>query len=204
MLRIQPLAIVLVLAVFLIPASCNQEQNHLALTLDGKPYASAGQAAGLSDITNGTEIQIAMCVHPSEGALAAIDDEYCLSFVVASDFSDSLVTPASLRVVGKAAVVDPDPGVPHDYWPDFFVFVGDNGHAPEIRNAYMEHIQTGATWDGSQEQQLDGIIQLEQASKTECKGRVDIDIVGAFPPVTLDVVVHAHVSGSFTARLSGQ
>jgi len=200
---IQPLANLFVLAAFLIPASCDNQETHLALTLDGKPYAAADwQGAGLNDTIDPNEIEIGMCIHPSDGALAAVDDTYCLSFILARDSLDSLVTPASLRVAGTASVVDPDPGVPRDYLPGF-VFVGDVGHAPEVRRAYIEHKQLAASWDGNQQQQVDGILQLQHASKTQCQGRVDIDVVGALPPVTLDVVVHAHMSGSFTARPPG-
>ena len=65
----------------------------------------------------------------------------------------------------------------------------------------MNHRQTSATWAGVQTQHLDGTLVLEGASASEYRGTVDIDIVGALPPVDLNVERHAHLSGSFTAGL---
>ena len=187
-----------VVAALLMPASCSERAPFmLNLTLDGKAYASYYQQDGswFTSASSNT-LQIEMCVRSSDPALVAVGDGYCLAFVLAGNFSDTLVTPASLRVVGTAAVVDPSPGVPTTYSP-VFTFAGGAEHAPEIQSAYMRHDQSSASWDGDQQQQLDGILRVEHASKTELQVQVDIDVVGTLPPATFNTIVHAHMSGPF-------
>ena len=91
-----------------------QSPADLVLTLDGQPYRSNFQNGGLNSTADPTVVDIAMCVHPSVSSLAAVDDDYCQVFQVASDLFQTLAIPATLRVLGTASTVDSQPGVPTD------------------------------------------------------------------------------------------
>ena len=171
----------------------------LVLTLDGQPYRSNFQNGGLNSTADPTVVDIAMCVHPSVSGLAAVDDDYCQVFQVASDLFQTLAIPATLRVLGTASTVDSQPGVPTDGNP-VWTFAPETGHAPQVVAAFMEHRQNSATWDGVQTQHLDGTLVIGGAAASEYRGQVDVDVIGALPPVDLSVERHAHLSGSFTAR----
>jgi len=173
---------------------------HLALTVDGQPYPSNFQNSGLTIAS--TVVAITMCVHPSTSSLSAVDDEFCQTFDVASDLYQTLVTPANLRVLGTNSTAAGQPGAPSDANP-VWTYAPDADNAPEILAASMLHNQLSATWQGAETQHLDGTLVIEHASATEYDGHVDIDVVGAIPPVDLDVERHAHLSGTFTARPPG-
>ena len=192
------LAVVSIAAMF--TGGCDKPSPaDLVLTLDGQPYRSNFQSGGLNITSDPTVVEIAMCVHPSVSSLAAVDDDYCQSFQVASDLFQTLVIPATLRVLGTASTVDSRPGVPTDGNP-VWTFAPETGHAPQVLAAFMDHRQTSATWDGVQTQHLDGTLVIGGASAGEYRGQVDVDVIGALPPVDLNVERHAHLSGTFTAR----
>jgi hypothetical protein len=171
-----------VVALLLSVASCqNQQPAHLVLTLEGVRVPSSwqnGMKSGFGAI---------LCLFPNDPALKSVDDEYCFTFN-----SAPVPTPASIRVVGTNSGPK-------------FTFVPENGNAPEVQEAYMNHDQFGASWDSDQQQQqhVDGTVKIDYVGDHDCGGSLDIDVVGALPPKDLDVVIHAHLSGTFAVKDAG-
>ena len=174
-----------VVASLLSMASCQKQPAHLVLTLDGVRVPSSWQNGMKSGFG------VFLSFFPSDPALKSVDDEYSFTFQ-----SAPVPTPASIRVVGTNAGSK-------------FSFVPENGNTPEVQEAYMAHDQSSATWDGGQQQQeqqqqhVDGTVKIDYIGEHDCGGSLDIDVVGALPPTDLNVVIHAHLSGTFAVKDPG-
>jgi hypothetical protein len=188
------LACWLLLALPALVAACHEEGvGNLELTVDGALFPSQREAANIAG-TEDPELR-----HLVLGSTSNDDEWFTESFFVPRDLHQTLVTPATLRVVGTATTVDAQPGSPSSDAVEW-TYAADTDNAPEIHRAFMLHYQSPFMWDGVHVQRLDGTLVIERASEDELFGRIDLDVVGAVPPLDVDVERHAHVTGTFVAR----
>jgi len=187
------LACWLVLALLVPVAGCHDEGvANLALTVDGQLFPSERESATIAPRPDSGQRHLVL------GSVSS-GEWFTESFYLPRDLHQTLVTPATLRVLLTASTVDAPPGNPTNNAVEW-AFAADAGNAPEILGAFMLHYRSPDMWDGVQVQHIDGALVIERASEDEYVGRIDLEVVGALPPLDLDVQRRAQVTGTFLAR----
>jgi hypothetical protein len=107
-----------------------------------------------------------------------------------------------MRIVGTSSLPGLNMGAPAGQGD--YTFTPEDGCAPGVKEAYMEHNGGNGTSYGIQQQHVVGTLAIDSADDLDCQGSLDIDVLGALPPADTDVVIDAHVTGTFAVTPPGR